>query len=269
MIRGARRCCGSHMTWCGRSGTASCPGASGSPGTAGSRTRWRPPVRWPPKVARHRIRAAVDEPTRRNAATACREAAAAAARGLDYAEAVRWYGRALEVVPGDPATLLARAEAAFRDGQLDVALADCATALDIAEDRHDAGLAAEAALVIRGLAGHHGPALLVLSERARALLGDEDSSRHAQVLAQHAFLLAEAGDNVRAEPMTRAAMTMAERSGGPRRWPRRCTPGTRCWIRSPASTRSSSWARAAARSPSPAGGRTPSCGAVPGGSTPI
>jgi predicted ATPase len=64
----------------------------------------------PAEVARHRIRAAVDEPTRRDAARACRDAAAAAARGLDYAEAVRWYGRALEVAPADPAILLSRAE---------------------------------------------------------------------------------------------------------------------------------------------------------------
>jgi DNA-binding CsgD family transcriptional regulator len=69
--------------------------------------------------------------------------------------------------------------------------------------------------VVRGLAGYHGPALLVLCERARALLGDEDSARHAQVMAQQAFLLAEAGDHLRAEPMTRAAMMMAERSGRP------------------------------------------------------
>jgi DNA-binding CsgD family transcriptional regulator len=167
----------------------------------------------PADVARHRTRAAVDQPTRQAAAGACRHAAVAAARRLDYAEAVRWYGRALEVDPGDPATLLARAESAFRDGQMDVALADCATVLDIAEDRRDPGMAADAALVVRGLAGYHGPALLVLCERARALLGDEDSARHAQVLAQHSFLLAEAGDYHRAEPMTRAAMAMAERSG--------------------------------------------------------
>jgi DNA-binding CsgD family transcriptional regulator/tetratricopeptide (TPR) repeat protein len=169
----------------------------------------------PAEVARHRIRAAVDGPARGIAAAACRDAAVAAARGLDYAEAVRWCGRALEVAPGDPATLLARAQSAFRDGQLDVALADCATVLDIAEDRHDPGLAADAALVVRGLAGYHGPALLALCERARALLGDEDSARHAQVLAQNAFLLAEAGDYDRAEPMTGAAMAMAERSGRP------------------------------------------------------
>jgi DNA-binding CsgD family transcriptional regulator len=169
----------------------------------------------PAEVARHRIRAAVDDPTRRIAAADCRDAAVAAVRGLDYAEAVRWYGRALEVAPGDPAMLLARAEAAFHDGQLDVALADCAVVLDIAEDNGDPGLGADAALVIRGLAGYHGPALLALSERARALLGDEDSARHAQVLAQHAFLAAEAGDYDRAEPMTGAAMAMAERSGRP------------------------------------------------------
>jgi DNA-binding CsgD family transcriptional regulator len=167
------------------------------------------------EVARHRVRAAVDARTRRAADEACRTAARAAGRGLDYAEAVRWYGRALEMTAGDPPLLLARAEAAYHDGQLDVALADCAAAMDIAEARHLPELAADAALVVRGLGGPLTPALVVLCERALALLTGADSAAHARVLAQYAFLVADTGDIARAEPISRDAMVMAERSGRP------------------------------------------------------
>jgi DNA-binding CsgD family transcriptional regulator len=169
----------------------------------------------PGEVARHRVRAAVDAASRRTATEACVTAARAAARGLDHAEAVRWYGRALNLTPGDPELLLARAEDAYRDGSLDVALADCAAVLDIAEARRDGDMAAAAALVVRGLAGALGPALLALCERALGLLGGADSAAHARVLAQYAFLLAENGDPARAQPISRDAMAMAERSGRP------------------------------------------------------
>jgi DNA-binding CsgD family transcriptional regulator len=169
----------------------------------------------PAEVARHRVRAAVDDDSRRSAERACVEAARAAARGLDHGEAVRWYGRALEFAPDDPELLLARADAAYRDGQLDVALAQCTAALDVAETRDDAGLAVRAALVIRGVSSTYASAQIALCERARALLGDVDNGAHAQVLAQYAFLLAENGDRITAERASRDAMAMAERSGLP------------------------------------------------------
>jgi DNA-binding CsgD family transcriptional regulator len=177
------------------------------------------------EVARHRVRAAVDEGSRRTAKRSCADAALAAARGLDHAEAVRWYGRALEIAPGETDLLLARAEAAYRDGQLDVALADCAAVLDIAEADGRADVGAEAALVVRGVAGVRSPALIVLCERALALLGDADEATssdgsapaegavHARVLAQYAFLVADSGDVARAESISRRAMELAERSG--------------------------------------------------------
>ncbi len=172
------------------------------------------------ELARHRVRAAVDARTRRAAAAACRAAAEAAGRRLDLAEAVRWYGQAVDLSgtddPEQRATvLLARAEAAYRDGQLDVAIADCDTVLSMAEALRRPDLAAEAALVVRGVAGSLAPALAALCERALALLSDEDSARHARVLAQHAFLLADVGDHAAAEAASRAAMTMATSSGRP------------------------------------------------------
>ena len=57
--------------------------------------------------------------------------------------------------------------------------------------------------------------MLALCERAEALLGDEDSDRHAQVLAQKAFVLAQDGRMDKADWVSRRALVMAERSGGP------------------------------------------------------
>ncbi len=172
------------------------------------------------ELARHRVRAAVDAESRQAAAAACRAAAQAAGRRLDLAEAVRWYGQAVDLSgtedPAHRATLLlARAEAAYRDGQLDVAIADCDTVLGIAESLHRHDLAAEAALVVRGIGGPLTPALAALCERALVLLSDEDGARRARVLAQHAFLLADLGDHVAAEAASSAAMTMATVSGRP------------------------------------------------------
>jgi DNA-binding CsgD family transcriptional regulator len=166
-------------------------------------------------IARHRIRAAVDASSRREAAAACVAAAGAASRSLDHASAVGWYGRALEAAPDDPALLIARAEAAYHDGQLDVALAACGAAMDHAETAGLPDLASEAALVVRGLSGPLAPKLVVLCERALTLLAGADTGGHARVLAQYAFLLAESGDLAGAEPISRDAMAMAERSGRP------------------------------------------------------
>jgi DNA-binding CsgD family transcriptional regulator len=168
----------------------------------------------PAEVARHRVRAAVDAGSRAAADLACRAAAEAATRGLDHGEAVRWYGRALEVNPGDPELLLARAEAAYRDGQLDVAMAGSAAVLDRAEAAGDPDLAARAALVVRGFAGDLAPALRAVCVRALALLDGQDTAAHAQVLAQYSFLLQDA-DPAAADSLSRDAMAMAERSGRP------------------------------------------------------
>jgi DNA-binding CsgD family transcriptional regulator len=168
----------------------------------------------PAEVARHRIRAAVDAGSRAAADRACRAAAEAASRALDHGEAVRWYGRALEVNPDDPELQLARAEAAYRDGQLDVAMAGSAAVLDRAEAAADPDLAARAALVVRGIGGELAPALRAMCVRALALLDGADSAAHAQVLAQYAFLLQDT-DPAAADPISRDAMAMAERSGRP------------------------------------------------------
>jgi DNA-binding CsgD family transcriptional regulator len=189
--------------------TAGIAGGAGSAGGAGDDRLG--------EVARHRTRAAVEPAERRTASDACADAAAAAARQLDTASAAEWYGQALDLLDGDPARrarlLLARAEVAFTGGQFASALRDAGHATDIAEELGRADLAASAAVAVRGYYGD--PALLELCERAGALLGDEDSARHAEVLAQRAFVLAQLGRMDEADGFSKRAMAMAERAGEP------------------------------------------------------
>lgn len=157
------------------------------------------------EIARHRIRAAVDDASRRVAVGACAAAAEAAGRGLDHGEAVHWYGRALELAPGDVDLLLGRAEEAYRDGRLDVALADGRAAVDAGDPR--------GAYVIRGLGGPIARPLQRLCEDALAL--DLVPAARAQVLAQYAYLLTENAAAGRAGPVSQEAMALAEASGDP------------------------------------------------------
>ncbi|MFE9642715.1 ATP-binding protein [Streptomyces sp. NPDC006365] len=169
------------------------------------------------ELARHRVRAAVDAAERRTASDACAAAAAAAARGLDLASARDWYTQALDLLDGRPARraelLLARVDAEFADGRFASALEDCARVADLAEELDRADLAAAAAVAVRGFSISE--EIAALCERARGLLGDEDSARHAEVLAQHAFILSQAGRLDAADEISRRAMAMAERSGDP------------------------------------------------------
>ncbi|MEV6494213.1 LuxR C-terminal-related transcriptional regulator, partial [Actinoplanes sp. NPDC051633] len=167
----------------------------------------------PAEVARHRVRASVDDESRLAARASCVDAARVAELGLAYGEAVYWYDRAIKLAPGDPELRLRRAEAAYHDGRLDLAIGDAAAAMDHAESTQDASLAAAAALVVRGFSGPLAPALISLCERALALLGDSDDA--AEVLAQYAFLLTEETDRAAGEEASARAMAMAERSGRP------------------------------------------------------
>ncbi|MEV4351387.1 AAA family ATPase [Actinoplanes sp. NPDC049596] len=159
----------------------------------------------PAEIARHRVRAAVDADSRQRAVRACVAAAREAARRLDHGEAVHWFGRAVENDPGDAGLRLERAEAAYRDGRLEIALADCAAVVD--------EVGAPAALVVRGVGGPLTPALMRLCERA--LEHDLDRPDRARVLAQYAFLLAEQQDPAEARLISAEAMTLATASGRP------------------------------------------------------
>ncbi|XVU23439.1 AAA family ATPase [Actinoplanes sp. CA-054009] len=162
------------------------------------------------EIARHRVRAVIDAASRERAVVACVAAAREAGRGLDFREAVHWFGRALENDPGDAGLRLERAEAAYREGSLDVALADCAAVVD--------EVGAPAALVVRGVAGPLAPALMRLCERAldreRGREGEGGGGPEvAKVLAQYAFLLAEEEDPAAARRISGEAMRLARASG--------------------------------------------------------
>ncbi|WP_327005284.1 LuxR C-terminal-related transcriptional regulator [Dactylosporangium sp. NBC_01737] len=142
----------------------------------------------PAALARHRLRAAVDAPSRRAAADAAHAAATEAARRFAFEDAARWLDQALTVAADDPELILAAAEAEYRLGRIDAALRRC---LDGPFGTAD--LAARAAVVVRGVGGGASPAVLTLCARAEALLGDERSARRARVLAQRAFIEASLG----------------------------------------------------------------------------
>ncbi|GIE33070.1 helix-turn-helix transcriptional regulator [Actinoplanes italicus] len=184
------------------------------------------------EIARHRVRAAVDEESRADARAACETAAREAARRLDHHAAATWLGEAVALFPDDPWLRLTRAEAACRDGRLALAVADCSTVLDVAEAGGLPDLAVASALVVRGYGGQIAPAALRLCERAQAMLdpsptvpatagegvatvGAEPVAR-AELVAHHAYLLVEVGSYARAEPLSREAMALAERTGDPR-----------------------------------------------------
>ncbi|MBB2942779.1 DNA-binding CsgD family transcriptional regulator [Actinoplanes lutulentus] len=173
------------------------------------------------ETARHRVRAAVDEASRRTAKEACEAAARATTRQLDHRAAATWLGQALDLFPDDPWLRLARAEAACLDGRLAVAVADCDAAMAVAEAARRPDLGAAAALTVRGFGGPVASSLLRLCERALALFGVPSGPEFdldlglvpARLVAQYAILLVETGGHARAEPLSRQAMALAEAGG--------------------------------------------------------
>ncbi|HLL67695.1 MAG TPA: AAA family ATPase [Micromonosporaceae bacterium] len=173
-------------------------------------------------LAHHLVRAAVDEAGRSRAARACLAAADAAAMAFAFSDAMRWYDQATSLLDGLPdavvdqaGALLAAADAGYRAGQFEHAIERCTRVMGVAERLRLADLAVAAAVVVRGLGGVVGEPIVALCTRARALLGDEDSARHALVLAQHAYALAAIDRDGEAAELSRRAMPMAERSGDP------------------------------------------------------
>jgi len=169
-------------------------------------------------LAWHRVRSAVDQAGRGTAAEACRAAAVEAADQLAFVDAARWYEQAatlLDAARPRAELLLAAADSAYRAGQFAQALERCAEVAGIAERLGLPDLAVAAAVVVRGVGGAVSEPVIALCTRARALLGDEDSARHALVLAQHAYALAAIDRFAEAGELSRRAMPMAERSGDP------------------------------------------------------
>ena len=166
--------------------------------------------------AHHRLRAATDRPSRRAAADACVAAAETATQCLDFDAAALWHTRALPLLHDDAErarTLLSIGRAAFRAGKVREALQRCVTASELAERLGRVDLLAEAAVVVKGVGGLPLGSLLALCERARSALGEEQSARHARVLAQHARVLADALNVEAALPLSEQAMAMALECG--------------------------------------------------------
>lgn len=169
-----------------------------------------------PDRARHRLRAVVDGPGKAAAVRACHEAAAEAVERQAFDDAAGWFKRALPLLDDDgerTGCLLSTAEALQRGGLVTEAVEHCQTAADLAERTGDHDSLVRAAVVVRGVQGTVSPAIAGLCARARAVLGDEDSARHALVLAQHAATLGDLTDFDRARPLSVRALAMAERSG--------------------------------------------------------
>lgn len=172
----------------------------------------------PGEVARHRVRAAVDGPSRAVAAAACAAAAADASARLAFDEAGDWLATALPLLDdaGEQAeNRLAQARAAYRDGQVVAALDHAEAVVAVAERLNRADLAAAGATVVTGIQGPTSASVAGLCARARGLLGDEETPRHAQVLAQQALALADAYDAEAAAPLSRRAWELAARGEDP------------------------------------------------------
>ncbi|HEY3629525.1 MAG TPA: AAA family ATPase [Jatrophihabitantaceae bacterium] len=170
-------------------------------------------------IARHRVRAAVDEASARSAIDACRAAGQAATHDADSPGAHHWFQRAAELLDtaaygddGRAELLLELATAAYRNGQLIESVARCADVLELAERLDRADLAARAAIMVRGTADEQVNRTIVsLCERAGALLGDNDALR-ARVAAQQTLALTEVYDYATAEPISRQALALAEQT---------------------------------------------------------
>jgi len=172
-------------------------------------------------LARHRVRAAVDQPSSRAAIDACRAAARAATDAADSPGAHHWYQRAADLFDAaayDGAErgelIVELAAAAHHNGQVTEAITHCSEAVDLAERLGRADLAARAAMTVRGTAAPQVNRVIVtLCERTNVLLAGRVDRLHARVLAQQALALTEIYEFAAAEPISRQAMELAERTG--------------------------------------------------------
>jgi DNA-binding CsgD family transcriptional regulator/tetratricopeptide (TPR) repeat protein len=172
------------------------------------------------EIARHRLRAVIDPESTRHALVACGSAAREAIRSRCFDDAIRWAQTGLDLIGGRESenrdTLeLDLAVGLYRAGRPGDALRPCRTVMDRAEATGRADLAARAALVIRGVGGPVAAEVLMLCERAEALLHDDDSADHAQVLAQRAIALSEFGRIAEAAGPAARALQLAEATQDP------------------------------------------------------
>jgi hypothetical protein len=143
----------------------------------------------------HRLRAAVDPPSRAAAVAACRAAAAESVAAIAFDRAVELLDAALALPGGDRRTRtdmeLDAADAEFGAGLVEAAVRRCERTAATA----DPDQLVRAALVVRGIQGPHNATLVTLCDTALGALAaddeDADLGARARVLAQRALASAE------------------------------------------------------------------------------
>jgi DNA-binding CsgD family transcriptional regulator len=174
----------------------------------------------PSDIARHRMRAAADPASTRDAVAACTEAARWAIRVRRFDDAVEWARHGLALVPGEESVErdeleLTRADGLFRAGRPADALEPCRYLMDRAERAGRGDLAAAAAVMVRGIGPPIAFDVLALCERAEQLLGTAAAPAPARVLAAHAMALVETGRVDDAGEPAAQAMRWAEAADDP------------------------------------------------------
>jgi len=153
-------------------------------------------------------------------------AAALSMNSLAYEEAARLCERALRVTgPGALAgsgrgrVLLARAEALYKAGDVNQAIAAAGQAGDEAQRRGDPAGMARAALILEGVTDQQwGRRVVHLAESALRQLGHDDAELSARLLAAIAMVRSgslSTGDTDRAGPLSLQSLALAEAAGTP------------------------------------------------------
>jgi DNA-binding CsgD family transcriptional regulator len=151
-------------------------------------------------------------------------AAALSMKGLAYEEAARLCERALHVTgPGGPAgadrgrLLLARAEALYKAGNVNQAIAAAGQAGDEAERRGDPAGMARAALILEGVGDQDwGRRVTHLAQTALRQLGQDDAELSARLLAAIAIARSASlvtGNTDQAGPLSLQSLALAEAAG--------------------------------------------------------
>jgi DNA-binding CsgD family transcriptional regulator len=174
------------------------------------------------EIAAHLLRAAPDQAALRQAATWARGAAAAATSALAFEDATTYLATALAAAERADVSHAARAEllielamAEYRAGQFAASLEHAVSAADAADRDGRLDLAADAALVVRGVGDPQvATTLLGLCDRA---LADERCpiATRSRLLAQRAAALAELNDLAAAGAASEAAVAAAAEAGDP------------------------------------------------------
>jgi DNA-binding NarL/FixJ family response regulator len=176
----------------------------------------------PGEHARHRTAAAVDASSAQRAVAAVRMAAAAARDRHDFADAARWreLEAELQLTAGGEtaeraAALIAAAEARLAGGQVIEACDLAKSALTLAESAGRTDLVADAALVVRNIGGTVSRHVIEQTQHALLTVPPPEPIQKARLLALQAAAQSDQSRADLAEPLSREAMRIAERTDDP------------------------------------------------------